>query len=128
MKNRVNRNLAEKYRLLYFFLNLYNEQGIDTVKAENIIKYKHEIRRLLSYKKSKFEPVYTHREHYGESIITKKVFDWEFDDEDKEWYRENEWMRCTSPYDCSGQWFTTDIKFFIANGKTYMYEWLSIDI
>jgi len=64
---------------------------------------------------------------YGD-MITKKIFDYAFSEEDKADYINDNWARCCSPYDCSCERFTTDIKIFVIGNKTFVYEWSSLNI
>ena len=59
--------------------------------------------------------------------IEKTIYPFEFTMEDMENYMENNWLSIHSLYDCTGETFTRDIKFFIMQGKTIVYHFKAID-
>lgn len=51
------------------------------------------------------------------------------DDEARDWFMENEYIHFRpSPYDCTGQSFTSWYKLFQRNGKFWAYHGVSMDV
>lgn len=48
-------------------------------------------------------------------------------DEEKERFIDDEWIHVTSPYDCSGQWFTQRIEVFNVPAGVVVYLFEAID-
>lgn len=51
-----------------------------------------------------------------------------FTEEEKREYINEEWMHINSPYDCTGRWFTIDIKIFDRPEGTLVYHIKGLDI
>lgn len=64
----------------------------------------------------------------SESVIEKRFFPYHFTPEEQMEFTEELWERIYSPYDCTGQWFTKDVKFFKIHNGTWIYHFKSIDI
>lgn len=65
----------------------------------------------------------------GDSVIYKAVIDHNMSEEEKEAYTCENWKNYRfSPYDCTAQVVTSDIKFFRAGNKTFIYHFEKMDI
>lgn len=52
----------------------------------------------------------------------KEVYNYEFSEKEKQSYCNCKWETIHSLYDCTGRWFTQDIRIFCVNGKTIIYH------
>ena len=98
----------EQYHLLMYLLKMQADGGIlpEMTIAFNahIARIKKRIRNIQN--REAYIPYgaiayYDLRADAGYAL-TKTVFDYVFDEEEKQEYIKNNWCRCCSPYDCSG--------------------------
>jgi len=124
----------EQYHLLMYLLKMQTDGGIlpEMTEAFNdhIAKIKKRIRNIQN--REAYIPygaiAYYDLKADAGYALTKTVFDYVFDEEEKQEYIKNNWCRCCSPYDCSGEWFTQNIEIYTTKGKTFVYEWSAINI
>lgn len=125
-------SLRSDFSVVHWIMNteslpLSREQRLKS--TENM---KRSIRQSLSCKDTR--PKYHYRDECGESFWFKEFFNTPFSEEEKEEYIENEWRHIYSPWDCTGQVFTTDIK--IINFKepnslgkmSVVYHFMALDV
>ena len=124
----------EQYHLLMYLIKMQADGGIlpEMMIAFNahIARIKKRIRNIQN--REAYIPYgaiayYDLRADAGYAL-TKTVFDYVFDEEEKQEYIKNNWCRCCSPYDCSGEWFTQNIEIYTTKDKTFVYEWSAINV
>lgn len=86
------------------------EQGRDTIRDASLIRLKRKMRATIARANAPLESVICYSE---DGQCTREFFTVEYDDGGKEDLRELLWARFAryiySDYDCTGQWFTSDI-------------------
>lgn len=120
---RDNRDLRMAYEHLLFLATLKNFKE----KKEYVDELKRNIRKF-THKKNETRLI----KDYGMDgyVILKPCPDWVETKEDaEEWFEGNEKLTYQwSPYDCTGQLFTSYHYLFVRNGKWMCYHSISCDV
>ena len=124
----------EQYHLLMYLLKIQADGGVLPEMMDgfnnHIAEIKKRIRNITNRKT--YMPygaiAYCDLRADDGYALTKTVYDYVFDEEEKQEYIKDNWCRCSSLYDCSGEWFTQNIEIYTTKDKTFVYEWSAINI
>ena len=115
-------------RRIYEFMNIL---GTEYTNKDNLIQQAKEEIRKRNKEASATDRRMIHEYEYGDGYILRiECPDYVHTKEDaEEWFHEDEEIEYHwSPYDCTGQSFTSWYKLFNVNGKWICYHSVSIDV
>ena len=125
--------LRKEYSILHDLLTL-NMPGHE-ITREKRLKSTADFKRRLRGKVKRYNNKDTDDIHYsedGESCWWKEYFDEPFTEEEKREFIEDRWVHIYSPYDCTGQWFTSRIAICNVNtsfgAKSVAYFKMGLDV
>ena len=128
------RELRKDYELLQDLIELCTQSNVNKEKRmKGVATFKRQLRdNLARYNERNEEQNQIHYSEDGESCWYKEYFSSPFTEEEKREYIKENWIRINSPYDCTGQRFTTHIAVFNVEtsfgAKSVAYHFLGLDV